>query len=919
MIGEVLDSLISVFSPMSGLRRAQSRRLLRSYAGAESSRLTANKKPRNQSADGELLGPHGADAMRAWARALVRDNAYAWGVVDTIVSSVVGLGISAQSMVETPEGEDVEDVNEIRDSAWDDWCEVCDVNGQYGFSEMQQLIQREIVEAGECLIHMVNLSGENYRGINRRVPLALELIEADRIANDRDTYQAGRSGENRIVRGVEIDDLGKPVAYWIYPEHPNSPYVTRNTTPERIPAKDIIHLFRRDRIGQTRGISWFAPVMSWLRDLGVYVDNEIQASAVASCFAAVIKTNSPVGGLGMPSTATDPVDTNGNAFEHLEPGIVARLQPGEDIVSVNPGRPNSASEPWINLMLRGIAVGTGLSYEIVARDYSKTTYSSSRTSQLEDRRRFRRWQKYLIQHLCQPVRDRWTEQAALAGLDGFPTMSDLLDNRRGADVVEWQTPEWEWVDPQNEQAASQGAIDAYQSTYQTELGARGKNWRQVFYQRAKEEKLKRELGLITADMAEVEQIRTEAATTTVEGAAGPSGEMAGLSRLQFQRNRKAIEDILAEFIAGTTSEAKARVFLASIGMTPTNIDALLEDASDGTVDTLAEENTAVARKKKILRNCGIGAGGFQPGNKCQEGGTAGGGSERQKKKAERLQKHDADMSKVRQTHASKTSEAKQAHSAKVAEIQGKVDKQAADLQAEVTAVETQHDAERQELASEHQQVRQELEAKHEQIETELTTKHETVRNEVTSRQTEEMESLDSEHETQRTELDEKHTERAEAASEAEYDSVVEGNEKEFDKLTAKQEKEVDKLNTKHESEMEKLEASQEKELEKVQDKHANQVDRLERVQERKEERLAEKQDNVIYDMQEKVDEQVEKLQQEADGEIELLNDDLADSLQQIDGEMEESLDALADTLDSDLDAIDDEFADAESEEQTADA
>ena len=552
---------------------------MRAYAGAESSRLTNHAKPKNQAADSELAGPFGADSLRAWSRKLVRDNAYAWGVVDTIVSSVVGCGITVQSMVEESDGSDIEDVNWLRDETWQRWCEVCDINGQYTFDEMQRMAQREIVEAGEVLIHMVTTRGKEYRGISRPVPFALELVEADRLAADKDTYAIARDGGKRIVRGVELDELGKPIAYWIYPQHPNAPQGW-NREPVRIEAKNIRHLFRRDRVGQSRGVTWFAPVMSWIRDLGVYVDNELQASAVASCFGVAIKTEGSFPGLSGESTEADTVDDNGNTFEYLEPAMVARLRPGESIESINPGRPNSASEPWINLMLRGIAVGTGLSYEVVARDYSKTNYSSSRTSQLEDRRRYRCWQRYLINHLCQPVRDRFTESAALAGVKHFPRMSELLDDRRAADPVEWQTPEWEWVDPQNEQAASQASIDGLQSTYQVELGSRGRNWRQVFHQRAKEESLKRQLGLVTLEEAKVDA-KTEAAPM-----ATGSGEMADMGRRQFQNNRKAIEDLLNEFIAGVTSEAKVRTFLSGLGLGDAMIAELIKDASDGSLDGL---------------------------------------------------------------------------------------------------------------------------------------------------------------------------------------------------------------------------------------------------------------------------------------------------------------------------------------------
>lgn len=503
MIGKLIDSVVSAISPHAGVRRQHARSVLRSYSGAESNRLNSNARPKNQSADAEMMGPFGADALRAWSRKLVRDNAYAWGVVDTIVSSVVGCGIHAQSMIEEEDGTDIEDTNWARDDIWSQWCECCDINGQYSFDEIQQIAQREMVEAGEVLIHLVNTPSAEFRGISRPVPLALELIEADRLASDHDTYYASRETKNRIVRGVEIDDLGKPVAYWVYQDHPSSVHVVRSRKPVRIDAKHIQHLYRRERVGQNRGVSWFAPALSWLRDLGVYVDNELQTSAVASCFGVVIKTDGSPGGLNGPSS-DDGEDQNGNSFEYIEPAMVARLNPQESIEVINPGRPNANAGPWINLILRGIAVGTGLSYETISRDYSQTTYSSSRTSQLEDRRRFRQWQRYLVGHLCQPVWDRFCDAAAMQGRAEFPTMVELLDNRRKFSAVEWQTPEWEWVDPQNEQAASQNSIDALQSTYQVELGNRGRNWRQVFYQRAKEESLKKQLGLTTLEQAKVD-------------------------------------------------------------------------------------------------------------------------------------------------------------------------------------------------------------------------------------------------------------------------------------------------------------------------------------------------------------------------------------------------------------------------------
>lgn len=590
MIGAALDYMAGVISPQWGVKRRYARNVLkRAYQGAESNRLTNHSHPKNQSANNELAGPFGADALRAWARKLVRDNAYAWGVVDTIVSSVVENGIRAQSTLELDDGQDVEDINWARDEVWERWCEVCDFNGQYTFGEIQRIAQREIVEAGECLIHFVKTPGNTYRGVDRPVPLALEIIEADRLALDYDTYKL-HTGRNRVVRGVELDEYGKAVAYWVYPQHPNDVSMPIRNEPQRIPASDIRHLFRQDRIGQTRGVTWFAPVVSWLRDLGVYVDNELQASAVAACFSVFIRSDTVPQGLNGPDGA-DTSDANGNQYEWLEPGRVMYGNANEGVDVINSTRPNSGAEPWIKLMLRGIAVGTGLSYEVVARDYSQTNYSSSRTSQLEDRRRFRCWQRYLVNHLCQPVWDRFCEAAAIAGNKNFPTTAELLENRRLYAPVEWQTPEWEWVDPTAEQTASQNSIDALQSTYATELGSRGRNWKSVFYQRAKEERLKRKLQLQTIEQKKIETDAESAMKPQVEAG---TGEMAESGRRQFQNNQKAINDILEAFRVDEYSRARAEVALSALGLTAANVAKLLDsilDEKNGVEDT-AEEVTA---------------------------------------------------------------------------------------------------------------------------------------------------------------------------------------------------------------------------------------------------------------------------------------------------------------------------------------
>jgi lambda family phage portal protein len=493
MIGEIIDRAVSWFAPASAARRAHARNVYRGVTGSgyEAGRASRSHNawlPSNRSPDAELSAT--ADSVRARARDLVRNNAYARGILNAIVRNVVGCGIRPQSR--TMSGEEPNRVfNDVAEMLFYRWSKNCDIAGRLNFTEMQRAIIREVREAGECLIQFVESSDPL-----RPIPLALEMIDCDRIASDR-LFPRGRNDQtgNAVRRGIEVDAQGRAVAYWIYSEHPND-ITTTEWKATRIPAENILHLFHQERIGQTRGVSSFAHVIWWLKNLGYYVENEMQASAVSSCFTVAIKTVDA----GLSGSLADAVDEEnsdraGNQFEYLQPGMVPRLLPGEDVAVINPTRNATQSGEWINLMLRSMAVGTGLSFERLSRDYSRTNFSSNRASDLEDRREFRAEQEWLIAHFCEPVWRRVLTSAVLAGLDGFPEGGEFLANFDDWCEHVWLAPGWEWVDPQKEATASQVALASNLTTLADELASRGRDLTDTLRQRAYEKKLLDEFGL----------------------------------------------------------------------------------------------------------------------------------------------------------------------------------------------------------------------------------------------------------------------------------------------------------------------------------------------------------------------------------------------------------------------------------------
>ena len=116
----------------------------------------------------------------------------------------------------------------------------------------------------------------------------------------------------------------------------------------------------------------------------VVPEAELVAARIAACFSIFITSEASMD-LG---TGYDR-NVQGQYLESLEPGMIRHLLPGESITSFNPQRPAATFEPFVERILRAISAALGLPYELVAKDFSKTNYSSARAALLEARRYFR--------------------------------------------------------------------------------------------------------------------------------------------------------------------------------------------------------------------------------------------------------------------------------------------------------------------------------------------------------------------------------------------------------------------------------------------------------------------------------------------------------------------------------------------------
>ena len=386
------------------------------------------------------------EGLRAKSRDLVRRNAWAAAGIEAFVANTVGTGIKPQSMV----AESM--LRERVHALWREWCEQADAAGLTDFYGLQALACRAMCEGGEALVRL------RWRRPEDRLPVALQIqvLEPEHLPL---TMNRELASGNLMRAGIEFDRLGRRVAYHLYRAHPNDGALAPMSgagglETVRVPADEIVHLFRPLRPGQIRGEPWLSRALVKLNELDQYDDAELVRKKTAAMFAGFITRLAPEDNL----VGEGPANTEGVALAGLEPGTLQILEPGEDIKFSAPADLGSSYAEFMRQQFRAVAAAMGITYEMLTGDLTQVNYSSIRAGLLEFRRRCEAIQHGVLVHqLCRPVWHAWMDQAVLEGALALPGYARRRREYQGA---KWIPQGWQWVDPQKELNALKLAIRA---------------------------------------------------------------------------------------------------------------------------------------------------------------------------------------------------------------------------------------------------------------------------------------------------------------------------------------------------------------------------------------------------------------------------------------------------------------------------
>lgn len=520
-LARAVDSAVGLVAPRLAHEWRKARVKSAALVAYESARITRqNPKTESGSADSEILPD--LRKLRDLSRTLIRDDAHAATTINIHEECIVGEGIRPQSSC-TPEAtglseQECEDWKRACNAEFERWSdEEADATQVGTFYDLQSLALRCYLQDGDAIGHAV---------VGSNGTISCELIDADRVESP------GFTDTQTIRGGVELGAQGQRVAFHILPNHPDDTFVGSpwSMIPTRVPATDergysiVQHVFKRGRAGQTRGVPLLTPSLLYNRHLHHYLDSELIAARAASNFALFIKRNVTSTDADIFPVQDDEQATGQQFHEVLEPGIIEYLNEGEEPVAFNPNRPGNAFEPFVARVLRAISASSGLSYEVVCRDFGRMNLSSARAMLREIKRGFDLTRRRLVRAFCRPWWGNVIRAAVGAGRLRPPAKL-WFDNQRAFLAAEWVSPAYGMVDPETDVKGSMLAVDANLSDQWTEAQKHGLDAEQVLLRRARFHKRAREIelqyGLEPGTLTKSRPDRTE--SMVPPGGAKPAG------------------------------------------------------------------------------------------------------------------------------------------------------------------------------------------------------------------------------------------------------------------------------------------------------------------------------------------------------------------------------------------------------------
>lgn len=359
------------------------------------------------------------------------------GLIETMNINTVGIGYTPQAQLradQLPGNLSDEQISSLqRRQEWEFglWSREADITGMRHLQDIFALADRTMLVRGEYLILVRMLDSPQ-----RRYSTCLQVLDPLRLRTPTDLM-----GRADIIDGVQVDENGRPILYWI--QKAGAPALAGSEHFAAIPVwhghrRQILHGYVHKDPDQYRGYTFFAPAMKFFRDLSDHLDAELVSNIVTSAAALWIATPNPTAEMLAAAGTWDNFQKNTEAtrYEAIHPGGIFYGNPGEEPKVLQHNRPGANFVPFVHTILDAASTVAAIPREVATHKYGDMSYATARAAMMDAWRVFNYRQTLECRHLAEPCWEMLQEEAYLRGHLGMD-MPDFYLHRQAWCRCRW--------------------------------------------------------------------------------------------------------------------------------------------------------------------------------------------------------------------------------------------------------------------------------------------------------------------------------------------------------------------------------------------------------------------------------------------------------------------------------------------------
>ncbi len=497
-IGRAIDETVFSLAPSWGERRLAARRRrelheeralvfeerleqLRNWGGEDDDRLRGHRWRLTGDSPNAAIEDY-LEIHQNKCSDLARTNGIARSAIDGRTAYEIGTGITGQPRIRERAGvmtrERAKSLNGQIEEVMRLWSLAgVDRSRKLSLPMFQRQVNRCYATYGEAFV----LFGLRPLAHGSPIGTVLQLISPERVSTP-----PGEEANPLIRMGVEFNANNEVIAYHIRSEHPgdDKEFEYRWDRIERWSADGqprIVHIYDPIFPEQARAVPWLAAALNRILDLEDAFEAELIAKQVEACFGLVVTSNNEFDSPQDEADArSEPSANRRIRHEDIRPGSVNYANDGESVQVVDPSRPGATFAPLVERSLRLIAGALQMPYEVLAKDFFRTTYSSGRLGMLDGHIGFEmRRQSLIHQFLVWLWKFNINEAVFLAQDDSFGTpmldidLSEYLANRSLFEAHHWQPPPRAAIDREKEENANAKGMENETTARSEVLGEKG--------------------------------------------------------------------------------------------------------------------------------------------------------------------------------------------------------------------------------------------------------------------------------------------------------------------------------------------------------------------------------------------------------------------------------------------------------------